>query len=129
MSVFLRRLLVTRCFRDILTRQSFLNAIVIITILGGSTNAVRRLWLTDTSQLIVFLQVLHLLAMARAADVELAIDDFQMISDKTPYLADLKCVLVVENLGRNEHYPGRQDDITWKIYIGLVVFRLYSNIY
>jgi len=59
--------------RDILTRQSFLNAMVIITILGGSTNA-----------------VLHLLAMARAADVELAIDDFQMISDKTPFLADLK---------------------------------------
>ncbi|KAF9452730.1 dihydroxy-acid dehydratase [Macrolepiota fuliginosa MF-IS2] len=59
--------------KDILTRQSFLNAIVIITILGGSTNA-----------------VLHLLAMARAADVELSIDDFQMIADKTPYLADLK---------------------------------------
>lgn len=59
--------------RDIVTRQSFLNAIVIVTILGGSTNA-----------------VLHLLAMARAADVELVIDDFQMIADKTPFLADLK---------------------------------------
>ncbi|KAJ7163571.1 dihydroxy-acid dehydratase [Mycena crocata] len=59
--------------RDILTRQSFLNAIVIVTILGGSTNA-----------------VLHLLAMARAADIELTIDDFQMITNKTPYLADLK---------------------------------------
>ncbi|KAJ7200704.1 dihydroxy-acid and 6-phosphogluconate dehydratase [Mycena rebaudengoi] len=59
--------------RDILTRQSFLNAIVIVTILGGSTNA-----------------VLHLLAMARAAEIELTIDDFQMISNKTPYLADLK---------------------------------------
>ncbi|GLB37650.1 putative dehydratase family protein [Lyophyllum shimeji] len=59
--------------RDILTRNSFLNAIVIITVLGGSTNA-----------------VLHLLAMARAADVELSIDDFQMIGNKTPYLADLK---------------------------------------
>ncbi|KAF8973076.1 dihydroxy-acid/6-phosphogluconate dehydratase [Flammula alnicola] len=58
--------------RDILTRNSFLNAIVIITVLGGSTNA-----------------VLHLLAMARAADIELAIDDFQMIADKTPFLADL----------------------------------------
>lgn len=34
-------------------------------------------------------QVLHLLAMARAADVELSIDDFQAIRDKTPYLADL----------------------------------------
>ncbi|KAJ3999655.1 dihydroxy-acid dehydratase, partial [Lentinula boryana] len=59
--------------RDILTRQSFLNAIVIVNILGGSTNA-----------------VLHLLAMARAADIELSIDDFQVISEKTPFIADLK---------------------------------------
>nr|GAT44629.1 dihydroxy-acid dehydratase [Mycena chlorophos] len=59
--------------RDILTRQSFLNAMVIVTVLGGSTNA-----------------VLHLLAMARAADIELTIDDFQMITNKTPVLADLK---------------------------------------
>ncbi|KAJ7680496.1 dihydroxy-acid/6-phosphogluconate dehydratase [Mycena polygramma] len=59
--------------RDILTRQSFLNAIVVITVLQGSTNA-----------------VLHLLAMARAAEIELTIDDFQMISNKTPVLADLK---------------------------------------
>ncbi|PFH53855.1 hypothetical protein AMATHDRAFT_1077 [Amanita thiersii Skay4041] len=58
---------------DILTRASFLNATVMVTILGGSTNA-----------------VLHLLAMARAANVEFTIDDFQMIADKTPYLADLK---------------------------------------
>ncbi|ESK96621.1 dihydroxy-acid dehydratase [Moniliophthora roreri MCA 2997] len=59
--------------RDILTRQSFLNAIVIVHILGGSTNA-----------------VLHLLAMARAAEIELTIDDFQTVANKTPYLADLK---------------------------------------
>ncbi|KIK67165.1 hypothetical protein GYMLUDRAFT_37219 [Collybiopsis luxurians FD-317 M1] len=59
--------------RDILTRQSFLNAIVIVNILGGSTNA-----------------VLHLLAMARAADIDLTIDDFQAISEKTPFIADLK---------------------------------------
>ncbi|KAJ6499130.1 dihydroxy-acid/6-phosphogluconate dehydratase [Mycena sanguinolenta] len=59
--------------RDILTRQSFLNALVVVTVLQGSTNA-----------------VLHLLAMARAADIELTIDDFQMISNKTPVLADLK---------------------------------------
>ncbi|GAW04323.1 dihydroxy-acid dehydratase [Lentinula edodes] len=59
--------------RDILTRQSFLNAIVIVNILGGSTNA-----------------VLHFLAMARAADIELTIDDFQAISEKTPFIADLK---------------------------------------
>lgn len=59
--------------KDILTRESFENAMVIVTVLGGSTNA-----------------VLHLLAMARAADIELSIDDFQTVTDKTPYLADLK---------------------------------------
>jgi len=59
--------------RDILTRQSFLNALVILTVLGGSTNG-----------------VLHLLAMARSAEIELSIDDFQMITNKTPVLADLK---------------------------------------
>ncbi|KAF7361744.1 Dihydroxy-acid dehydratase [Mycena venus] len=59
--------------RDILTRQSFLNALVVVTVLQGSTNA-----------------VLHLLAMARAAEIELTIDDFQTISNKTPVLADLK---------------------------------------
>ncbi|KAI0820041.1 dihydroxy-acid dehydratase [Trametes gibbosa] len=59
--------------RDILTRQAFLNAITIVNIIGGSTNA-----------------VLHLLAMARSADVELTIDDFQKVADRTPYLADLK---------------------------------------
>ncbi|KAI0051850.1 dihydroxy-acid dehydratase [Auriscalpium vulgare] len=59
--------------RDILTRNSFLNAITIVNVLGGSTNA-----------------VLHLLAMARAADIPLTIDDFQAVADRTPYLADLK---------------------------------------
>ncbi|EIW63559.1 dihydroxy-acid dehydratase [Trametes versicolor FP-101664 SS1] len=59
--------------RDILTRNAFLNAITIVNVIGGSTNA-----------------VLHLLAMARAADVELNIDDFQKVADRTPYLADLK---------------------------------------
>ncbi|KAK4705823.1 hypothetical protein P7C70_g374, partial [Phenoliferia sp. Uapishka_3] len=58
---------------DILTRQSFLNAIVIVNVLGGSTNA-----------------VLHLLAMARAANIELTVDDFGPIADKTPVLVDLK---------------------------------------
>ncbi|ETW80852.1 hypothetical protein HETIRDRAFT_434768 [Heterobasidion irregulare TC 32-1] len=61
--------------RDILTRESFLNAITIVHILGGSTNA---------------LQVLHLLAMARAAYIPLTIDDFQDVAYRTPYLADLK---------------------------------------
>ncbi|CDO72495.1 hypothetical protein BN946_scf184980.g36 [Trametes cinnabarina] len=59
--------------KDILTRNSFLNAITIVNVIGGSTNA-----------------VLHLLAMARAADVDLTIDDFQKVADRTPYLADLK---------------------------------------
>jgi dihydroxy-acid dehydratase len=59
--------------RDIMTREAFENAMVIIIALGGSTNA-----------------VLHLLAMARAVQVPLAIDDFQTVSDRVPYLADLK---------------------------------------
>ena len=59
--------------RDIMTRTAFENAMVLITTLGGSTNA-----------------VLHLIAMARAVDVELTVDDFQKVSDRTPFLADLK---------------------------------------
>ncbi len=58
---------------DIMTREAFENAIVIVMALGGSTNA-----------------VLHLLAMAKAARVALTIDDFQTISDKIPFIADLK---------------------------------------
>jgi dihydroxy-acid dehydratase len=59
--------------RDIMTREAFENAMVMVMILGGSTNA-----------------VLHLIAMARAVDVPLTIDDFQAMSDRIPYLADLK---------------------------------------
>jgi len=58
---------------DILSKESFENAITLVTVLGGSTNA-----------------VLHLIAMAKSAGIELAIDDFQRIADKTPFLADLK---------------------------------------
>ena len=58
---------------DIMTRQAFENAMALICVLGGSTNA-----------------VLHLIAMARAVGVELGIDDFQTVSDRTPFLADLK---------------------------------------
>ncbi len=58
---------------DIMTREAFENAMVVIMALGGSTNA-----------------VLHLIAMARAVDVPLTIDDFQSVSDRVPYLADLK---------------------------------------
>ncbi len=59
--------------RDILTRTAFENAITVVVALGGSTNA-----------------VLHMLAMARAAEVPLTIDDFQEVSNRTPLLADLK---------------------------------------
>ena len=58
---------------DIMTRKAFENALTIITILGGSTNA-----------------VLHMVAIAKSVGVELTQDDFQKISDKTPVLADLK---------------------------------------
>jgi dihydroxy-acid dehydratase len=59
--------------RDIMTRAAFENAMNLIMAVGGSTNA-----------------VLHLLAMARAVEVELTIDDFQRASDRVPLLADLK---------------------------------------
>ncbi len=59
--------------RDIMTRKAFENAMRVIVILGGSTNA-----------------VLHLIAMAKAVDVPLNLDDFQKMSDTTPFLADLK---------------------------------------
>ncbi len=59
--------------RDIMTRQAFENAMVLITALGGSTNA-----------------VLHLIAMARSVEVDLTLEDFQKVSDRTPFLADLK---------------------------------------
>ncbi|RZV45767.1 MAG: dihydroxy-acid dehydratase, partial [Acidimicrobiia bacterium] len=58
---------------DIMTRNAFENAMVITMALGGSTNA-----------------VLHLIAMARSVDVDLTIDDFQAVSDRIPFLADLK---------------------------------------
>lgn len=59
--------------KDIVTKKSLENALRLITVLGGSTNA-----------------VLHYLAIAKAAEIDLTIDDFQKISDKTPFLADLK---------------------------------------
>ncbi|KAI9896928.1 hypothetical protein N3K66_007950 [Trichothecium roseum] len=59
--------------RDILTRQAFEDAMVVVTILGGSTNA-----------------VLHLIAIAHSVGIDLTIDDFQKVTDRTPFLADLK---------------------------------------
>ena len=58
---------------DIMTREAFENALVVLTVLGGSTNA-----------------VLHLIAMARAVNVPLSLDDFQKMSDRVPLLADMK---------------------------------------
>jgi len=59
--------------RDIMTRTAFENAMVLTMVLGGSTNA-----------------VLHLIAIAHSVGVELGIDDFQAVSDRVPYLADLR---------------------------------------
>ncbi|WP_182377235.1 dihydroxy-acid dehydratase [Nocardioides sp. WS12] len=59
--------------RQIMTKEAFENAITVVMALGGSTNA-----------------VLHLLAIAREADVDLTLDDFNRIGDKVPHLADLK---------------------------------------
>ena len=56
-----------------MTKKAFENAIVVIMVLGGSTNA-----------------VLHLIAMAKSVDVELSQDDFQTISNRIPVLADFK---------------------------------------
>ena len=59
--------------RDIMTRDAFENAITLVMAMGGSTNA-----------------VLHLLAIAREAQIALSIDDFDEISRKTPYIVDMK---------------------------------------
>ncbi|MGD2270062.1 MAG: dihydroxy-acid dehydratase [Desulfobacterales bacterium] len=59
--------------RDIMTREAFENAMVVVMALGGSTNA-----------------VLHLIAMARSVNVTLTLNDFQAVSDRIPLLADLK---------------------------------------
>ena len=58
---------------DILTKESIENAVSLITVLGGSTNA-----------------VLHILAIAKSAKIDFTINDFKRISDSTPFLADLK---------------------------------------
>ncbi|KAI1087880.1 dihydroxy-acid dehydratase [Rostrohypoxylon terebratum] len=59
--------------RDIMTREAFEEAMVVVNILGGSTNA-----------------VLHLIAIADSVGIKLTVDDFQAVSDRTPFLADLK---------------------------------------
>ncbi|MEZ4514624.1 MAG: dihydroxy-acid dehydratase [Chloroflexota bacterium] len=59
--------------RDIMTREAFENAMVVVMALGGSTNA-----------------VLHFIAIARSVGIDLTIDDFQAVSDRVPFIADLK---------------------------------------
>lgn len=59
--------------KDIMTKAAFENAMTMVVVLGGSTNA-----------------VMHLIAMAHSVDIELTLEDFQRISDKVPVLADLK---------------------------------------
>jgi dihydroxy-acid dehydratase len=59
--------------QDIMTRQAFENAMAVVMILGGSTNA-----------------VLHLIAIAHSVGVKLTVDDFQNVSDRVPFIADLK---------------------------------------
>ena len=77
--------------RDIVTRQSFINAMRLTIILGGSTNA-----------------VLHSIAMARAFDIDISIDDWQTVSDQTPLLSDLKPSgrYVMEDLHQAGGVPG-----------------------
>lgn len=76
--------------RDIVTKKSFENAIRLITVLGGSTNA-----------------VLHLLAVANAFEIDLTLEDFARISAETPYLADLKPSgkYLMEDLHQNGGIP------------------------
>ena len=59
--------------KDIMTKKAFENAMTMVVVLGGSTNA-----------------ILHLIAMAHSVDIQLTLEDFQKISDKIPVLADLK---------------------------------------
>ena len=59
--------------KDIMTEESFLNAMTIVSALGGSTNA-----------------VLHLIAIAKSVNIKISLNDFQEVSDRVPFLADLK---------------------------------------
>ncbi len=76
--------------KDIMTKEAFENAIRLIMILGGSTNA-----------------VLHLIAMAKAVDVDIKLEDFQRLSDNTPFIADLKPsgAYLMEDLHREGGIP------------------------
>eukprot|EP01061_Rhynchopus_euleeides_P006863 TRINITY_DN15860_c0_g2_i1.p1 TRINITY_DN15860_c0_g2~~TRINITY_DN15860_c0_g2_i1.p1 ORF type:complete len:593 (+),score=242.28 TRINITY_DN15860_c0_g2_i1:72-1850(+) len=77
--------------RDIVTKESFVNALRVVMALGGSTNA-----------------IIHLIAMARSFDIPLDLDDVQKVSDTTPYLANLKPsgFFVMEDLHEEGGVPG-----------------------
>ncbi|XP_024541223.1 dihydroxy-acid dehydratase, chloroplastic [Selaginella moellendorffii] len=77
--------------KDIITKESLHNAMVVVMALGGSTNA-----------------VLHLIAIARSVNVPLTLDDFQKVSDKVPFIADLKPSgkYVMEDLHKIGGTPG-----------------------
>lgn len=77
--------------KDILTKKAFENALSLIMVLGGSTNA-----------------VLHMIAIAKSVDIDLTLADFQRISDATPFLADLKPSgqFVMEDLHKVGGVPG-----------------------
>ncbi len=77
--------------KDIMTREAFENAVTVVMALGGSTNA-----------------VLHLIAIAKSLGIQLTIDDFQAISDRTPFIADLKPSgkYVMEDLYKVGGVPG-----------------------
>ncbi len=87
---------------DIITRSSLRNAMVVLTVLGGSTNA-----------------VLHLIAIARSIGIELTIDDFQDVSNVTPFLADMKPsgAFVMENL---HEVGGTPALIKWLLELGQI---------
>jgi dihydroxy-acid dehydratase len=95
--------------RDIMTREAFENAMVLVSALGGSTNA-----------------VLHLLAIARSVGVELSLDDFQRVSDRVPLLSDFKpsgpycnggSPQRRRNSGADEDAAGR-GGVAWKLFDG-----------
>ena len=89
---------------DIVTKKSLENAVRLVTVLGGSTNA-----------------VLHFLAIASTAGVKFTLDDFQRISETTPLLADLKpnkylIRLQVPVEFRCYEIPFRKRHVTWRMY-------------
>ncbi len=88
--------------KQIMTKQAFENAIATVMVLGGSTNA-----------------VLHLIAMAKSVDVPLGLDDFQRISDNTPFIADLKPsgAYLMEDLHRVGGVPAVLKEMLYQGYL------------